>query len=388
MFRSFVLYFLTLHIALLNAQFSGINSFFSDTSLIALNKKNRVSSVTELVKEDSALKFNGRYQVNVNGRPTELVTGRGPYYSRMTFEYNKDGMVTKQVHYNNTDTSKVEYWTARTFDANNSLLKSVRGQMINGQAVVNTEFERKTLNQKKGSFKAESRRYDGARLLSVTISRDSISGKDTLSVAYEYGMDERTGKRVPISKTLIRAYFKDHCYYDDEISYRVFGKTETANKISTRFFQLDDKIRYISHGEINYDAAYEDFIQEHPEDFNPNYYSPLFVKAVLQGKIKGQRKPEETRILNEDGLLIQSDYEEFRSVMNYNDKKQLVEQLYYRNQEPVGRMQLWYNEKGLLVKTINTSKSMAEEDSAAMHSDSQETPASTTQETHYTYTYF
>lgn len=370
------------------AQFNGLASFFSDTTLRALMKTNHISSVTEFVKEDSASHFNGRYFFDSNGLVTDLVTGRGPYYTRMKFTYNKTGLVTKQVNYNNMDTSKVESWSERTYGARNRMLKSVRGLMHEGKATVNTEYETKILSEKKGAQVMESKRYDGPNLLSTTLSRDSISGKDTLMVSYEYGIDRRTGKRTAMAKTLSRSYVKDRCYYDDVVKYRVFGKTETAHKISTRYFQLDEKGRWISHGEINYDSAYEAFVQEHPEDFNPNYYPPLFMKAIFEAKIKGERLPEDERTLNGDGLPVQTESQGYRYTLKYNEKKQVTEQFLHKDQELVGTLVFWYNDQGLLTKTRNTYTVTHGEDEARSMTEGESGSKTMIQEMTYTYTFY
>lgn len=358
----------------IKAQFDGLSTFFNDTILRKQIISNRISAITEMVTEDSLTKYNGRYCFDTNGRGIEMNMVYGLAQYRNQYEYNASGRWTKTIRYEANDTTKVESWTKYTYDADNRMLKVEKGNNREGKTVVNTLYQSKVIKGKKGTIKMESQRYEDNKLYSTTYSHDSISGKDTFGVYYEFrpGNVDETGRRIG-EKTLIRSYTKDHCSYMDEIKYRVFGASETVQKIKTTYTQLDDKGKFLEYGTVLYDETYMDFMQEHPEDFHPNYYSPVFIKALFEGKVQGQKQAENKNTYDANGALIQketNDYPEdpragelitFRYEFKYNEKGQMIEQT-MQGVEGYNSLQVfWYNKNGMIYKTLLTYWNTSEE---------------------------
>ncbi len=327
-----------------------------------------------MVTEDSLTKYNGRYCFDTNGRAVEMNIVHGLAQYRSQYQYNALGFWTKTMRYETNDTSKIESWTNYTYDAENRLLKVERGNTREGKTVVNTVYQSKVIKGKNGAIKMESQRYEDNKLYSTIYSRDSISGKDTLGISYEFrpGNTDENGRRAG-EKTLVRRYSKDHCFYVDEIKYLVFGSKEVVDEVKGAYTQLDEKGKLLEEGKIIYDDVYMEFMQEHPEDFHPNYYSPIFIKGLFEGKVQGQKQAENKNTYDANGALIQketNDYPEdpragelitFRYEFKYNEKGQMIEQT-MQGVEGYNSLQVfWYNKNGMVYKTLLTYWNTSEE---------------------------
>lgn len=327
-----------------------------DTILRNQVKANRIVTVSEYIKVDSISKYNGTYFFDANGRVTEFNMVYGNGFNRNKFYYNKIGSWTKTIRYDSQDTSKIESIKIWTWDVENHLLKEERNVDINGKMEMRKTFESTYSKTAKGVYRIVRKRYEDNKFHSTIYGHDSTSGKQKFYVSYEYrpGDVDEKGRRAGV-KTVARSYTKDFCTYDDVLTYQVFGKSEVLNKIKTQYIQLDVKGRLLEVGEINYDDVYMDFMQEHPEDFNPNFYAPVFLKALLEGKVQGVKNPEFKNAYDAAGRLIEKDLFVYCYTMKYNEKGQLVEQ-FGENKENQSTKQLyWYNEKGLISKTQSTS---------------------------------
>lgn len=193
----------------------------------------------------------------------------------------------------------------------------------------------------------------GRKLNSTTYTRDSIDGIYRYIVSYEYrpeDIDEKGRKHG--EKMVWRYYTTDYCLYEDHVEYSVFGSIEVAKKISSSYYQRDEKGRLLESGNINYEEVYMDFVQEHPEDFNLNYYSPLFVKAVFEGKVQGQRKADLKCVYDAKGLLLEKQFYGSNCKYKYNDKGEITE-VVCDSEFGTSTQQFWYNENGLISKTIH-----------------------------------
>jgi hypothetical protein len=385
-------------------QFSGLASFFGGDSLLQKGlRANKVRSVTELLKEDSTKKFNGVYYFNTDARTIELVTPYGTGFNRMKFEYAKNGITTRQTRYDYEDTSKINTWSMLTLDVKGRILKDERGEMREGKVYISKNYEIIYGQGKKSDRMVASKRYRDNKLESTTVMRDTIIGKDTFGISYETSPEgvDRKGRSFA-KKTLSHFYRTEGFEYHVQIEYFVFGGKESAQKVTTYYTQFNENGRVVEDGEIDYDEAYTDFMQEHPEDFNPSYISPLFIKAVLAKKIKGQKKPENRYSYNSKGLVTEyivsqaesrpeSGYEYVYQI-KYNDKDQLVEQITFSHGEKIGDQKLWYNEKGLIIRMVQSYSSVDNQESdhaaAANETQTAESKLNTTKEYLYTYTYF
>ena len=269
-----------------------------DTILRNQVKANRIVTVSEYIKVDSISKYNGTYFFDANGRVTEFNMVYGNGFNRNKFYYNKIGSWTKTIRYDSQDTSKIESIKIWTWDVENHLLKEERNVDINGKMEMRKTFESTYSKTAKGVYRIVRKRYEDNKFHSTI-----------------YGHD----------------------------------------RIKTQYIQLDVKGRLLEVGEINYDDVYMDFMQEHPEDFNPNFYAPVFLKALLEGKVQGVKNPEFKNAYDAAGRLIEKDLFVYCYTMKYNEKGQLVEQ-FGENKENQSTKQLyWYNEKGLISKTQSTS---------------------------------
>ncbi len=294
------------------AQFDGLSTFFNDTLIRKQIISNRISAITEMVTEDSVTKYNGRYCFDKNGRGIETNFVYGLAFYRTQYEYNASGRWTKTIRYETNDTSKIESWTNYTYDAENRMLKVEKGNNREGKTVLNTIYQTKVIKGKKGAIKIESQRYEDNKLHSTIYSKDSISGVDTFGVNYEFkpGHVDETGRRMG-EKTIFKTYTKENCSYTHEVKYTVYGPTETAQKITSQYTQLDEKGRFLEEGTLVYDEAYMEFMQEHPEDFNPSYYSPLFIKALFKGEVQGLKQAENKHTYDAKGALIQKETNDY-----------------------------------------------------------------------------
>ncbi len=330
----------------LMAQFEGLGTYYEDTTLRALVKLNRVNAITE-----TNLLYNSvsRYCFNKDGRVIETFNNSG---HRMKFEYNAKGLVTKRISFDDKDTSKIEAWTSITFNDKGYLLKEENGNYQDGKLVVHTESETKVLSEEKDKTRMVTYKYLGDSVYETITGLDSTSGIYNYYITYTYrpeDIDEKGRKQG--NKTVERTYVKNNCFYQDEITYKVNGRIEIADKIESYYTQTDAKGRTIASGKMNYENAYMAFMQKHPEDFNYYVFSPLFLKAVLTGTVKGEKEADSKYTYDVKGRLIEKDFYGSNYKFKYNEKNQITEQINGGNLNSTE--QFWYNEKGLIIKTRN-----------------------------------
>ena len=359
------------------AQFEGLGSFFTDTVLRAQVIANRVSSVTLTVTQNGSTNYNGRYDFDLHGRVIE--TNR-PYMgnSRMKMEYFKGDLIARTVNYDKEDTTKIANWRSYTYDEKDRRIKEESVNYFEGKSVITESIVTKILVDQNGWTNSETNEYYSSNELSSTQYRsDSINGIYTFTTTYKYRPNDVDEKgRKSGEKILKRFYTKDRCSYEDELQYEVYGRIETVEEITTRYKQFDEKGRLVEAGKIDYQEVYMNFIQEHPEEYNFYYSSPLFVKAVLEGTVQGERKQDENYTFDTKGLLVEKHFYGSNYKLKYNDKRQLIE---ITCDGPLITTELfWYNEKGLVSKTVFTSRNPHDTIIDRIQ----------TQECAYTYTYY
>ncbi len=354
------------------AQFTGLGSFWHDTLLIPQIKAQKVSCVTErITKYNNA--FNGRYCFDSVGRVIETINGSG---QRIKYEYHDKNLVSKQIYFEERDSSKINSWSLTTYDKNGRVLKVEHGYFHESKAMLSKDTETKLSGENSARPYAEITKYYGDKIVSTTLEHDSTSGIYNFHISYSYepeDVDEKGRKQG--KKTLERSYFKDNCIYEDEIKYKVNGRIEIAENIETRYTQTDSKGRVLEYGDINYEEAYSTFIQEHPEEISYYAMSPLFIKAIFEGKIKGVREADAKFTYDVKGRLVEKHFYGSDFKFRYDEKNQLVEVRCSGNQHYT---ELYlYNDKGLIEKAASTHWNPNEEGS----------PKNTNEVT-YTYTYY
>ena len=332
-------------------QFHGLGSFHGvDTVLRAQVIANRVSSVTERVIQNGVPKYNGHYNFDALGRVVESNQAYGLGYDRRKMEYVKTNHIAKTINYESEDTTKIMKWERSTFDENGRRLTMERGDYQDGKEIISKTMDSKKIVDEKGRTSTEIYQYSGNELSSIISWTDSIVGIYTFYISYEYrpGDVDENGRKT--RKKMVRRYYtEDRCLYNDALEYQVYGPIERVKKISTSYRQSDDKGRLVETGEMDYEEVYGDFMQEHPEDFNLNFYSPSFVKAVLEGTVQGERMPDIKYTFDEKGVLLEKFSHGIIYKFKYNDKGQMTEAI-----SEYTTLLIWYNEKGLPSKTVST----------------------------------
>ncbi len=360
------------------AQFSDINSFFYDTLLQAGIRTNKVRTVSEWQK-DSVKHYNGYYVFDAKGRVIKLTTARNTVFYRKHFTYNNANAIIDDISYVNGDTTHVEFWKKRTYDAKNRLLLEERGQHYGGQDLKGKSIEASYSTNKKG---AEVRRYKSyidyrPEPSSITLSYDSLAGDLKYTINFESQgsapqLEQQLGKR-----TVIRSYAKNNNEYSDNITYRAFGKNQRAIEISSTYVLYDDKKRLLEYGTITYEEAFMDFAQEHPEDYSEGTYSPSFIAALYAGKITGKKKIELKITYNALGQIETKTQDNWRYNLHYNAKHQVSDYTLEGEEGYRAKMEIWYNDKGLITKTLQSNWNV-----------DNETEPKQQLEFLYTYTYF
>lgn len=177
----------------------------------------------------------------------------------MKLSYNERGQQLSQERYEFYDTTKVESWKNYTYDAKGRMLVASGGQFYGGQKLEGKFYETSYTKDKKGRERTISHRYSDYKIRSDVYGHDSISGLDSFYVSYEYSAGDVS--RMVGSKTVFRSRKKNGFLFEDEISYSVFGKTETVQKITSRYYKLDKNGHFLEEGEIDYEEAYMDYSQ-------------------------------------------------------------------------------------------------------------------------------
>ncbi len=360
------------------AQFADISSFFYDTLLQAGIRTNKVRTVSEWQK-DSIKHCNGYYVFDNKGRVIKLSTARNGIYYRKQFVYNDANAIIEDISYVNGDTTKIESWKKRTYDAKNRLLLEERGQHYGGQDLKGKSIEVSYSTNKKG---AEVRRYRSyidyrPEPSKTTVSYDSLAGDIKYTISFtSQGSGSQQGPQYG-ERTLVRTYTRDNGEYSDIVTYRAFGKNQVATAVSSTYVLYDDKKRLLEYGSVSYEEAFMDFAQEHPEDYSEGSYSPSFITALYAGKINGQKKTELKMTYTASGQIETKSQDNWHYTLHYNAKDQVSDYTLEGEEGYRAKMEIWYNEKGLITKTLQSS----------WNADNEEGPKQSF-EFQYTYTYF
>lgn len=338
------------------AQFSDINSFFYDTLLQNGIRTNKVRTVSEWQK-DSVKHYNGYYVFDAKGRVIKLATARNGFFYRKHFVYNNANAIIEDISYVNGDTTKIESWKKRTYDAKNRLLLEERGQHYGGQDLKGKSMEATYSTNKKG---AEVRRYKSyidyrPKPSKTTVSYDSLVGD--IKYIINFTSQESGSQPEPQygERTLARTYAKNNGEYTDMITYRAFGKNQIAIAVSSTYVLYDDKKRLLEYGSITYEEAFMDFAQEHPEDYSEGSYSPSFITALYAGQITGKKKIELKMTYNALGQIETKSQDNWSYTLRYNAKDQVSGYTLEGEEGYRAKMEIWYDEKGLITKTLQSS---------------------------------
>ena len=339
-----------------HAQFSDINSFFYDTLLQSGIRTNKVRTVSEWQK-DTVKQYNGYYVFDAKGRVIKLSTARNGVFYRKHFAYNNANAIIEDISYVNGDTTHIESWKKRTYDAKNRLLLEERGQHYGGKDLKGKSIEVTYSTNKKG---AEVRRYKSyidyrPEPSKSTVSYDSLAGDIKYTVNFESEgsgsqQDPQYGER-----TLVRTYTKNNGEYSDMVTYRAFGKNQIATAVSSTYVLYDDKKRLLEYGSITYEEAFMDFAQEHPDDYSEGSYSPSFITALYAGQITGKKKIELKTTYNALGQIETKSQDNWRYTLNYNAKNQVSDYTLEGEEGYWAKMEIWYNEQGLITKTLQST---------------------------------
>lgn len=357
------------------AQFSDISSFFYDTLLQIGIRTNKVRTVSEWQK-DSVKHYKGYYVFDAKGRVIKLATARNGAFYRKQFAYNNANAIIEDISYVNGDTTKIESWKKRTYDAKNRLLLEERGQHYGGKDLKGKSIEAAYSTNKKG---AEVRRYKSyidyrPEPSKTTVSYDSLVGDIKYTINFEsQGLEEsQYGER-----TVMRTCTKNKSEHTDIVTYRAFGKNQRAIQVSSTYILYDDKKRLVEYGTITYEEAFMDFAQEHPEDYSAGSYSSSFISALYAGQITGKKKIELKITYNALGQIETKSQDNWLYTLHYNAKNQVSDYTLEGEEGYRAKMQIWYNEKGLITKTLQSSWNMENEEEPKQSF-----------EFLYTYTYF
>jgi YD repeat-containing protein len=353
--RFLVIALLLLATTLFNAQlsypsgtalFDNIHDFRSDSTLVALVKKHKVKSISQVVSTPNYTFTYGEFKYDEKGKVIYILTQGG----KTGYEYDGDVLV-KLTRFNNKDSA--ESWQKYTYDDKNRLLKTELIYYQQGKLINYVEKESKLISEEKDKSRWQITKYGFEDIYTISYSLDSSANNLHYYIEYEYrpkDVDEKGRKRG--NKELTRSYTKNNCKYEDMIKYKVYGRLETPHDIKTYYYQGDDKGRLIEYGEVDYGPAIEQFMSEHPEEFSYGTISPKFIKAVLNGELKTDRRLKIKQVYDAKGRLIEKVHYGTRYTFKYSAKGQLAEQIKQGTQPT--KDELFYNEKGLITRVRTT----------------------------------
>lgn len=353
--RSAITFILFVVICNSYGQFNGIASFFYDTVLRQSISKHRVAFVTETTF-DTASHNNGFYQFDKRGRVIEINTKHGGGYNRKQFAYDEKGNIVAEKTYHTYDTSKVEFWKKRTYDEKNRIILEEKGQFYGGVDLKGKSMEVVYTKEKDGREKYVYKTYTDykPKPTAVTLGYDSAAGEEKFNISYRMSEEQAALGQRKGEKTLIRTYTKNGCQYSDFVTYMAFGKNETIRAIKTNYQELDSLKHLLEYGEITYEEAYDDYAQEHPEEYSAGFYSKSFLRAIFEGKITGTKKPEMSFVYDANNRLSKQKIDGWVYTMRYNAKGQLSEQV-LEGDTYTTIIKFWYNKNGLPEKTETVS---------------------------------
>jgi hypothetical protein len=331
------------------AQFEGLGSLFTDPLFRDLAKARHVRTMEEVDSRPTYTVYGGRYTMDTAGRVIAMLNSSGHLVRR---EYNAKSLIAKSLFYDEKDTSKIAYWVRMEYDEKGRLIKEETGIYQDGKLVVKKNLDSRVITGKEGKKRTETCHYYHDKVTRTTYSSDSVAGIYEFSISYEYrrATPDEKGRQMG-EKMLTRNYYKDNCHYTDKVNYIINGRRQVPMKIETSYHQTDAKGRVLEYGTIGYEEAVSAYFQEHPEDFNRYSMPPLFIKEILNNRIKGDRKADVKYVYDSKGLLIEKNSYGTHYKFKYNNKDQVVEQTGQGSYNTIDL--LYYNEKGLVGKMIS-----------------------------------
>lgn len=342
----------------LYAQFEGLTSFFNDTVLTAKVKANKVHSAQEFILQNGAPVLLKKYYFNGNGKVCDMFTLGGNLYTRKHFEYDTNGMLALDQSYEQGDTTKISATQSMQYGTSGQLLSKQQQYKIDNKEVNEKEFSSKTVMSTSTKTIIEAEEFYHANKTARVRFIDSIVGTDLYTCSYRFregDLDEKG--RIHGKKTLERNHKLGTTVINDEVEYEVYGKIESPKDIKTHYYDYDANKRMLEYGEINYEEVYAEFLQRHPDNFNPYQVSPLFVAAVFKNEIKGQKRPDAKFTYNQKGQLIEKlfygtiytfEYDAAGNVIAYSTRGEKAD--YGKS-----NFKLFYNKMGLVSKVVSVS---------------------------------
>jgi hypothetical protein len=343
---------------LAQAQFEGINSFFNDTALIAKVKRHKIRSAQEVVLQNGKTQLLKKYYFDHNGKVCDMYTFSGTGVSRKHFEYDKNGFVTLEQYYEDGDTTKISSSQSMQYNASGQLLSKKNNYTLDNKQVNEIEFISKPILSTSTKTIIEAQEFYRANKTARLKFIDSIVGADQYTCSYRFKEGDADEKgRIHGKKTIERSHKQGAVTFSDEVEYEVYGNTESPKDIKSSYYEYDAKKRMLEFGEINYEEVYADFLQRHPDNFNPYQVSPLFVAAVFKNEITGQKRPDAKFTYNQKGQLLEKlfygiiysfEYDAIGNTIAYTTKAENAD--YGKS-----NFKLFYSEMGLVSKIISES---------------------------------
>lgn len=340
---------------LAQAQFEGINSFFNDTALIAKVKSHKIRSAQESVLQNGKTTLLKKYYFDTNGKVCDMFTFSGTTVSRKHFEYDKNGYVILNQNYEEGDTTKKSSSQTAQYNATGQLLSKQTNYTLDNKPVSELEFSSKPVLSTSTKTIIEAKEFYRTNTTARIRFVDSIVGADKYTCSYRFREGDTDEKgRVHGKKTVERSHKQGAVLFNDEVEYEVYGRLESPKDIKSSYYESDAMNRMLEFGEIEYEEVYADFLQRHPDNFNPYQVSPLFVAAVFNNEITGQKRPDAKFTYNQKGQLIEKLFYGTTYSFEYNAAGNIIAYTTKGENADYGKTgySLFYNEMGLVTKII------------------------------------
>lgn len=351
-----VLWGLLLSSNFLFAQFEGYTSFKNDTSLIRKIKKADIKSAVEKTMRGTEVLQNKTYVFNTSGRISDLYETVGATKTHKSYSYNTRGQVVSEIEFGSADSNQIVASENNMYTDKGQLLHSEKLLLTEGVLGIESIIEsRVVLSSATKTIVESDEFFRGNKTASYKLI-DSIVGKTKFAITYRYKENDVDNKgRIHGKKNVVRTYVLNGTEYEDNIEYEVYGSSESSKDISTKYYVRDAKKRLLEHGTIDYEAVYADFLQRHPDNFNPYQISGLFVEAVLKNQVMGTKRPDAKFIYNAKGQLLEKTWYGSKYKYSYDAKGNIISFSIEGDGIDNGLIKntLSYNEKGLVTKLVS-----------------------------------
>jgi hypothetical protein len=249
------------------AQFTGIESFESDTMWRNKIKAVKVKQVTESITEKGINTFSARYRFTTKGEAAEELLSYSDGFVKKVYKYNAQGFCIKGEVF--SDTLTLLNWKRWELDAKGRAIRENYGFVKDG---VKTEFltmEAEIISEQEGQRYTIEKKYSAGIYEARKLSYDSIFGSDTFLIKVELpppGQGFGSFPK-PFTKEVTITRRTDSLRYEFQLRENADAKASEGSYVICFYDRHDRKGRLIEFGRFDYEN-----LQKNGQKSN-NYYS-------------------------------------------------------------------------------------------------------------------